>query len=155
MVSALRKEYYDFERELTPKKRTRKVNVSKMMAKRRQNFFKVVSLIGCFAIAFTIVFRFAVITEANNQIVKQQKALATLQQSNQQAKVQMEYSMDLNQVEDYAKTQLGMKRPEKYQIIRVSLTQSDHALVMGKKQENVDVARNVLGFLSGTLEYLY
>ncbi|MBC7765082.1 MAG: hypothetical protein H7Y41_01260 [Hyphomonadaceae bacterium] len=152
-MSAVRKERtYDVQ-TIKPVKRVNTNRVGKIKAAKRQRMMKICSLLFFFAIAFVVVFRFAAIGEMNSKIAHQKKEIASLERGIQQARVQMEYAVDLKKVEEYAKNTLGMQRPEKYQIVRMNLSQGDHAQVMAKKNDGV--VKNVLGFLGTAVEYLY
>lgn len=72
-----------------------------------------------FTIGFFIVMRNAALTQVMNNIDKQNKYLANLDEINSQLKSDM--FIDLNTVDDTAKNKLGMDRPYSYQIVYLNL----------------------------------
>jgi predicted PurR-regulated permease PerM len=72
-----------------------------------------------FAISFFIVMRNEALTQVMNNIDKQNKYIANLDKINSQLKSDM--FIDLNTVDDTAKSKLGMDKPYSYQIVYLNL----------------------------------
>lgn len=128
-------------------KREEKKNVTKKSKKAKATRM----LIGIsifFTIGFFIVMRNAALTQVMNNIDKQNKYLANLDEINSQLKSDM--FVDLNTVDDIAKNKLGMDRPYSYQIVYLHLKASDETEI-----KPVDTGFKISKEISKIAEYLY
>ena len=116
------------------KKKTTALNKQKLKnAKKRdqrkqlRTKTKAVLSIGiCFAILFTISYRNSLINESFNKKENLKKELSTLQKENEQLKVNIENSLNLNNVEQSAKESLGMQKLDNGQRIYINLPKKDY-----------------------------
>lgn len=79
-----------------------------------------------FMILFAISYRNSLITESFNQKEQLKKDLSAIEKENEQLKVNIEKSLNLNNVEQSAKEMLGMKKLDNSQKIYISLPKKDH-----------------------------
>ena len=86
--------------------------------------------LGIFAIAFSILFVNAVIIEKSSLANEMQAELQGITEKNNHMKLEIEKNLDLNRIEDIAINELGMKRPDKYQVVYVHVEQNDYAEVV-------------------------
>lgn len=89
-----------------------------------------------FGIAFGILFTNAVIIEKASTVNDMQNQLTELTEANNQIMLDIERNLDLNKIEEIAINELGMKRPDKYQIVYVNVEQSDYAEVSQSEDES-------------------
>lgn len=100
------------------------IKVSKQQKKRQ---FKItVTVIGLFLLLLTISCRNSQIDKQFKQIQNQKKQLATIQKENEQLKVNIQNSINLNNIEKLAKEELGMEKLTNKQTVYVSLPKKDY-----------------------------
>ena len=85
-----------------------------------------VTVVGLFLLLLTISCRNSQIDKQFNQIQEQKKQLAALQKENEQLKVSIENSLNLNNIEKVAKEELGMQKLSNKQIVYVALPKKDY-----------------------------
>ena len=61
-----------------------------------------------------------------NKYINQKKQLAALQKENEQLKVSIENSLNLNNIEKVAKEELGMQKLSSKQVVYVTLPKKDY-----------------------------
>ena len=108
---------YDRRSKKAPKKGQLKVvkEIPKQQIKlskeqRSKQMKMTVTVVGLFLLLLTISCRNSQIDKKFDQIQDQKKQLATLQKENEQLKVSIENSLNLNNVEKVAKEELGMQK---------------------------------------------
>ena len=100
------------------------IKVSKQQQKRQ--FKMTVTVISLFLLLLTISCRNSQIDKEFNQIQNQKKELATIQKENEQLKVNIENSVNLNNIEKLAKEELGMERITNKHTVSISLPKKDY-----------------------------
>ena len=85
-----------------------------------------VTVVGLFLLLLTISCRNSQIDKKFDQIQDQKKQLATLQKENEQLKVSIENSLNLNNVEKVAKEELGMQKLSTRQTVYITLPKKDY-----------------------------
>jgi cell division protein FtsL len=116
----------------------------------------ILGILICFAVAFCILLRYVTITEASNKIDGYKKQISQLERLNEQMQVEIDRSIDLKKVEEIARTKLGMRRPEKFQMVYVKLDKSDYAEIVEQPMDNTNKNRfaAVVTVINNVLEYL-
>lgn len=123
----------DYSRRSNTKKRQLKIvedlprqqiKVSKNQRKRQLKMTLTVAVL--FLLLLTISCRNSQIDRQFNQIQDQKKQLASLQKENEQLKVSIENSLNLNNVEKVAKEELGMQKLSSKQTVYVTLPKKDY-----------------------------
>ena len=99
------------------------IKVSKEQRKRQMKTTVIVA--GLFLLLLTISCRNSQIDKEFNKIQNQKKELASIQKENEQLKVNIENSLNLNNIEKVAKEELGMQKLTNKQIVYVSLPKKD------------------------------
>lgn len=110
------------------KSTVKKVSRSNAKTKAKMNSKKKLALyiaIG-FLVLFGISYRNSLITESFNEKEELKKNLSSIQKENEQLKVNIESSLNLNNVEQMAKTMLGMQKLDNKQKIYVNLPKKDY-----------------------------
>jgi cell division protein FtsL len=100
------------------------VKLSKEQRKRQKKL--TLAAIGIFAILLAISYQNSQINVKFNEMQTQKKQLASLQKENEQLKVNIENSLNLNNIEKEAKEQLGMQKLTNKQTVYVSLPKKDY-----------------------------
>lgn len=139
---------YDAEEVFSPKKKvvprkSPELNVveapkkaAKPKTKVRANVFLGVS---AFAVALTIVCRYAMINNMNMENIRLKKELDNINNSNAQLQLAAERMVNLSEIEAYAKDKLGLQKPQNYQIEYINIDK--HDLI-----ENKIVSSEKIGF---------
>lgn len=83
-------------------------------------------VVGIFIILLTISYRNSRINEKFNNVQNLKKELATVQKENEQLKVNIENSLNLNNIEKIAKEKLGMQKLTTNQTIYIMLPKKDY-----------------------------
>lgn len=100
------------------------IKISKEQKKKQTKLTLVV--IGVFILLLTISYRNSQINEKFNQVQTLKKELSSLQKENEQLKVSIENSLNLNTIEKQAKEKLGMQKLTNKQTVYVSLPKKDY-----------------------------
>ena len=100
------------------------VKMSKEQIKRRKNIALIV--VAIFVVLLTVSYRNSQINEKFSQVQKLKKELSSIQKENEQLKVNIENSLNLNNVEKIAKEKLGMQKLTNRQTLYVSLPKRDY-----------------------------
>lgn len=88
-----------------------------------------------FAVAFGILFANAVVIEKASAVNDMQNQLSELTEENNQMRMDIEKNLDLSKIEEIAINELGMKRPDKYQVVYVNVEQSNYAEVSEEQKK--------------------
>ena len=123
--------------EYNPRKRAKKnnlkvvkdlprqeVKMTKEQKKRRKSIALIV--VAIFVVLLTVSYRNSQINEKFSQVQKLKKELSSIQKENEQLKVNIENSLNLNNVEKIAKEKLGMQKLTNRQTLYVSLPKRDY-----------------------------
>lgn len=101
-----------------------KVKVSTAQKKKQTRLTLIV--IGIFILLLTVSYRNSQINEKFSQVQKLKKELSSIQKENEQAKVNIENSLNLNTIEKLAKEKLGMQKLTNRQTIYIALPKRDY-----------------------------
>ena len=131
---------YDSQTKRVPKKGNLKVvkDLPKQQIKvskeqRKSQMKATLTVAGLFLLLLTISCRNSQIDKKFDQIQDQKKQLATLQKENEQLKVSIENSLNLNNVEKVAKEELGMQKLSNKQTVYVTLPKKDYVETASEK----------------------
>lgn len=111
-------------------------------------------LIFCSALLMVVVLRYATINELEKEILIAKSKYETLYSENTTAKVQLQGSIDLNEIERIASEELGMVTPSQAQIVNIRVSVDNHAQVLSGKTED-NAAESGESFMSTILSYLH
>lgn len=124
---------YNATAKKVPKKRQLEVveNVLRQQVKvskeqRKVQLRMTVTVAGIFLLLLTISCRNSQIDKQFNHIQEQKKQLAALQKENEQLKVSIENSLNLNNIEKVAREELGMQKLTSRQTVYVTLPKKDY-----------------------------
>ena len=109
-------------------------------------------VVGIFIVLLTISYRNSKINEKFNNVQNLKKELATVQKENEQLKVGIENSLNLNNIEKIAKEKLGMQKLTTNQAIYITLPKKDYVesaseevIIENNKNWFEEIIDNILG----------
>lgn len=112
----------------------------------------VIYVMSVFAILFAISYRNSLINENFSKIKALKSDLAVLQKENGQLEINIENSMNLQNLEQSAKELLGMQKLDSSQSVYVKLPKEDYvepATEEIKKEENIPWYQKIINFFLG------
>ena len=120
----------EYRREKSPYKKKKSTSVKKKKVatkkKAKYNLKPIIYIAIGFAMLFTISYRNSLINESYNQKEKLKSQLSAVEKENEQLKVNIESSLNLNSVAKAAEQQLGMQKLDNNQKIYVNLQKKDY-----------------------------
>lgn len=108
------------------RKSLRKIKIKLMM-----------SVLFVFFCSMFMMYRYAQITDLNYRINESQKTLGKITNENLKLKVRIDRSLDLSMVRDIAISRLGMHKPERYQMVAVSVPKDDYVKYNEKAEQSI------------------
>jgi len=111
----------------------------------------VFSFILAAMLAFTLLGRYSIITEKTAQVENLKKEYDTVNSMVVAGEYEFEKSIDLKKVEETATGKLGMQRPEKHQMVYISMDNADYCEV--NKAEGGGFLASILSGVSRFMEY--
>ncbi|SMP46612.1 septum formation initiator family protein [Anoxynatronum buryatiense] len=99
--------------------------------------------------------RFAEITATKHQVTQLEKSLEQLQNQREQLMVEIEQSSKLEWIEQEAVNRLGMRYPDKSQLIYISVDPASVALLAGEIQEDPLAENEDGGLLPYSIEKIF
>ena len=109
------------------------IHLSKEQKRRQMKLTLVV--IGIFALLLTISYRNSQINEKFSEVQTLKKELSSIQKENEQLKVSIENSLNLNTIEKLAKEKLGLQKLTNKQTVYVTLPKKDYVESASEKVE--------------------
>lgn len=100
------------------------VKVSREQRKRQMKL--TLWVIGIFMLLLTISYRNSQINEKFNKVQTLKRELSAIQKENEQLKVSIENSLNLNNIEKVAKEKLGMQKLTSKQTVYITLPKKDY-----------------------------
>jgi len=138
-----------YKLEKTELKKRKAVKKGKSKARRTRGVKTVFGILAVTALAFLLLFRYAMITEKTAQVQKLTAELQNVDSYIVQKECEMEQSLDLKKVEEIATTKLGMQRPEKHQLVYIDMNNKDYAEKSGKDTNSTP---GLLAYISGGIQ---
>jgi len=102
-----------------------------------------------FAVALTIVCRYAMINNMNMENIKLKKELDNINNTNAQLQLVAEKQVNLSEIEEYAKNNLGLQKPQNYQIEYINVDKTDlidNKVVTTNKTGIKEILLNIVEF---------
>lgn len=99
-------------------------NTKKEIAKAK--FFIFIKCLAIFGILFFIIFRNSKISESFSQIQGLKNQIAVIQKENDQLEINIQNSINLQNIEQAAKEKLGMQKLTNKQTVQISLPKKDY-----------------------------
>lgn len=131
-------------------------NVSKKVIKKaKYNYKPVIYVAAAFIMLFTISYRNSQITEEYNEKENIKSQVSQLQKENEQLRVSIENSLNLNTIEQEASSKLGMQKLDNNQKVYVNLQKSDYIETASEKvviNEETSWVQKVIKKLTGIIK---
>lgn len=109
-----------------------------------------------FGMCAVIMFRYAQISQINYDTNKLKNEYTALQNENARISIEILEAMDLNRIRETAETKLNMHKPDKSQIVYVSVPKEDVTILATKDQsEFMAVVKGVGNSLKKFLDIFY
>lgn len=144
-------EYYDpYEQNALLRSKKVARNNAKIKAK------IVVYIFLIFGMCAIIMFRYAQISQIGYDSDKIKKDYIAIQQENARIELEIEKAMDLDSIREIAESSLRMHKPDKNQIVYVTVPRQDKTILATKEQSKVlGLVGNVGGSLKKLLNMFY
>lgn len=107
----------------------------------------VLMILVSFVIAVILIFRYSLIIEISEQIKLEKESLVKIENENSQLRKQIDLETDLEKIRLLAESKLDMQKPDKDQIVYISVPKKDHALVMPPANQSGANAVNPFAYL--------
>lgn len=104
----------------------KKINKKKLQQERKKHRQIIAYVVLGFGILFAISYRNAQIDENFEKVQGYKKELTSIEKENSQLELAIESSLNLSNIEQQAKEQLGMQKLTNQQIVYVNLEKDDH-----------------------------
>lgn len=129
------------ERQEVQQPKERRVRVSRAAAPayahvpKARLFFCIIALA---AMCFVVLYRFSILSDMNAAMNKMNEEYNTLRNENRLLKVEIETNIDLEKVRQVAEAEMGMHKPDRFQVVPVSVPKNDYNVVLD--QQYIDKA---------------
>ena len=123
----------------TKEAREERLAQKKLKMANRLRHFKYICLFAiAAAIALGICYRYSIINEKFNSVEKAKKELLNAQTINEQLQADIDSETDISYIENYAKYQLGMQKPQDSQIVYINVEKQDKIFTPINLEEEQD-----------------
>lgn len=109
-----------------PEIKEKRINKKKLQQERKKHRQIIAYVVLGFGILFAISYRNAQIDENFEKVQGYKKELTLIEKENSQLELAIESSLNLSNIEQQAKEQLGMQKLTNQQIVYVNLEKDDH-----------------------------
>lgn len=110
--------------------------------KKKRSFTKAISLLLLTLVSVAVVillvkglFIRIELTKQNDINIELEKKLSQLSENNRRLRIRYESAIDLDELEEYAKNELGMQKPSMTQIQKIDTETQDKAIVLSDAEE--------------------
>ena len=107
-------------------KKTSNKKQTKKQAKSKIKIKMIMAIAFTFSLLFAVIYQNSLITESFSKKENLKKNLSAIEKENEQLKVNIEKSLNLNNVEQSAKEMLGMQKLDNSQKVYVNLPKEDY-----------------------------
>ena len=107
-----------------------------------------------FALIMTVVLRYAAINELDQQIASAKKEFERIESQNIAKRVEIQRSVNLEEIEQRATEELGMVKPGKNQVVNIHVQQEDSAQMLAQPKNNESILNRGFMFVKGIMSYL-
>ena len=128
-----KKNPYEKKKPSSTKKNKNETSNAKNKKQMKPKVKLIIGIAVTFSVLFAISYQNSLITESFNQKETLKKELSTIEKENEQLKIGIEKSLNLNKVEQSAKEMLGMQKLDNSQKVYINLPKQDY--VESNKEE--------------------
>jgi cell division protein FtsL len=115
----------------------------------------VLMIIVSFVFAVALIYRYSLVIEINDRIMRENAKLSQLENENNLARKQIGLETDLEKIRILAESRLGMQKPDKDQIVYIKVPRRDHALVAVSAQQAEPDISNPFAFIFEQLRLIH
>jgi cell division protein FtsB len=130
---------YEKNTVLKRKKKVKKYRKSKIKAV----FIIILLFISC----MTLMYRYAILLNLNYTAGILEKQYTELKNENLLLKVELEKDTDIRYIKNEALERLGMKEPDRAQVVYLSIKKSDFTVVYNENEKKETIKENVFALL--------
>lgn len=142
---------YKPKKTSTISEKSKKEEEKKYIAEQRKKKAKImVCLVVAFSVIYAIGYRNSQINEAFSKKQSLEKEISQIKKENEQLEVNIQNSLNLNQIEALAKERLGMQKLTNKQTIYIDLPKKDY-VEAGAEEIKIDEETN---FFTSIIEYV-
>ena len=112
----------------------------------------VVGILLLFSLGLIVMYRYALIAEINFKISSKEKQYEELKNENSRLKVAIENETNLSKITQVAQNELGMQKPDKYQIVYIDVPKTSFTVTSEQYKDNAGKASTFLAELVNKIE---
>ena len=112
----------------------------------------VVGILLLFSLGLIVMYRYALIAEINFKISSKEKQYEELKNENSRLKVAIENETNLSKITQVAQNELGMQKPDKYQIVYIEVPKTSFTVTSEQYKDNDGKASTFLAELVNKIE---
>jgi|GEM_PF-348097 len=109
-------------------------------------------IIALAIMGFIVLYRFSVLADMNAAMSRMNEEYNALRNENRLLRVEIETSIDLDKVKQVAETELGMHKPDRFQVIPVSVPKNNYNVVLDQQYIDQAADGNEKPLLEGILD---
>ena len=138
-----------------PKKKVKTAVKRKTKPKQKFRWGLSCLLLFFFSLSMLLVVRYAAIAEQEKEIAAAKAQFEKLESQNIAKKVQIQQSINIEQIEKTAKEKLGMVKPGKNQVVNIQVPVDNQAEVMADTQSSPGIFGKAKQFIGNIVAYLH
>jgi len=112
----------------------------------------VAGILLLFSLGLIVMYRYALIAEINFKISSKEKQYEELKNENSRLKVAIENETNLSKITQVAQNELGMQKPDKYQIVYIEVPKTSFTVTSEQYKDNAGKASTFLAELVNKIE---
>ena len=143
--------YYDIEK-IDTRKKNRPVGKVKFekKSKEKNKLAIMATIFAFFFMTMIITYRYNLINERNLEVIRLKSELESTEAVLANVKIEVERNTDLNEIEAYAKQQLGMQKPDKNQTVYVDTSSTIKSVKV--EEDNATIINKVIDIVREFIE---
>ena len=142
------------KKKASTQKSKKQSNKAKVKTQIKPRARLIIGIAATFAILFAISYQNSLITESFNKKETLKKELSTIEKENEQLKIGIEKSLNLNKVEQSAKEMLGMQKLDNSQKVYINLPKQDY-VESNKEEVIIEEETNFWEQLAKTIKNIF
>ena len=112
----------------------------------------VAGILLLFSLGLIVMYRYALIAEINFKISSKERQYEELRNENSRLKVAIENETNLSKITQVAQNELGMQKPDKYQIVYIEVPKTSFTVTSEQYKDNAGKASTFLAELVNKIE---
>ena len=108
----------------------------------------VASILLLFLFGLTIMYRYALIADLNYEISNKERQYENLRNENSRIKVAIENETNLTRIMEIAQNNLGMQKPDKYQILHIRVPKTNYTVTSAQYKDTKAKENFLVGLIN-------